>query len=338
MMPIRVALISDELTRSSLTFENEIDIFNITPWNYKIILNEKQPDMLFVESTWLGLDDTWKFKIASYTNRPWRSNSNLKQVVNYAKQLKIPTVFWNKEDGVHFHRFIKSAKLFDHIFTVDSNCIEKYKKIVSHKTTVNTLMFSIQPKIHNFSGFNFQYNRVNFVGSYSRHIHSKRKLWQDMMFESILKSDLGLTIIDRNSDRKSTKYRYPSLNNFKVLPGIPYTDTAKIYKDYALSLNVNTIEDSPTMFSRRLIEILACGGIGVTNPSLSVDAMFKDYCHIVSSKDEMDQLFYRVSKFGLSDNDKEMARAGAEYILKEHTWSHRFKEVSLVLGLKNNNF
>ncbi|MFT7824812.1 MAG: glycosyltransferase, partial [Sulfurimonas sp.] len=259
-------------------------------------------------------------------------NKRLQKVVAYAKKLGIPTVFWNKEDGVHFDRFIDSAKLFDHIFTVDENCIPKYRDVVGDKATVNSLLFAVQPKFHHFSGFNFKYNRANFVGSYSHHIHDKRRVWQDMMFTSASKTGLGLTAFDRNSDRKSENYRYPDMENMNVLPAVPYEETAQIYKDYTLSLNVNTIEDSPTMFSRRLVEILACGGVAVTNPTLAVDKLFKEYCHVVSTQEEMDALFYRVHQYGLSEEDKKMARAGAEYVAKYHTWAHRLEEIRKVVG------
>ena len=328
---MKIALIADNLTTVSL--EQEVNIKNITPLNYKFILKFFKPDFLFVESAWQGYKNRWKFKIASYPDYPNRNNNKLRKVVKYAKKLGIPTVFWNKEDDVHFERFIDSAKLFDHIFTVDENCISKYKAIVDKDITVNTLMFAVQSKFHNFTGFNFKYNRANFVGSYSQHIHQKRKKWQNMMFSSASATKLGLTIFDRNSDRKSKIYRYPEFDDMEILPAVSYGKTAQIYKDYAISLNVNTIEDSPTMFSRRLIEILACGGVAVTNSTVSVDKMFKEYCHVVNTKEEMDELFSRVAKDGLSAKDKEMAKVGSEYVAKYHTWTHRIEEIKRIIGI-----
>ena len=328
---MKIALIADELTSSSL--DKESIIKHVTPLNYKLVLNFFKPDFLFVESVWQGHKNRWKYKVASYPDYPKRNNNKLQKVVNYAKQLGIPTVFWNKEDGIHFNRFIDSAKLFDHIFTVDENCIKKYKEVVPNETTVNTLMFGVQEKFHNFTGFNFKHNRANFVGSYSHHVHDKRRVWQDIIFNSVTSNGLGLDVYDRNSNRKSKNYRYPEFDDLKVFPSVTYEKTAQIYKDYAISLNVNTIENSPTMFSRRLLEILACGGIAVTNPSTSVDNLFKDYCHVVSSKEEMDEFFYRIKKFGVSEKDKEMARAGAEYVAKYHTWTHRLEEIRNVISI-----
>ena len=87
------------------------------------------------------------------------------------------------------------------------------------------------------------------------------------------------------------------------------------------------------MFSRRLVEILACGGVAVTNVTPAVEAMFRDYCHAVSGKEEMEELFDRVRKFGLNEKDKEMARAGAAYVAKYHTWTHRLEEISKIVGV-----
>ena len=328
---MKIALISDELTKDALSYEAHIK--HITPFNYKLVFKFFKPDMLFVESAWKGHKNSWRYKIASYPDVPKRTNHRLAKVVKYAKDLGIPTVFWNKEDGVHFDRFIDSAKLFDHIFTVDTNSIPRYKQIVPSSTTVNTLMFAIQPKIHHFTGFNFRYNSANFVGSYSHHIHSQRRKWQNMMFESITLHGMDLVVYDRNSDRKSPNYRYPDIDNIIVKQAIRYHKTAQIYKDYTISLNVNTIEDSPSMFSRRLIEILACGGIAITNPTKAVNKYFNDFCHIIHSQEEMNELAYRIHKFGPNDDDKDRAYSGAMNIAKYHIWSHRLKEISDIVGL-----
>lgn len=332
---MKIALIADELTSHALHEEAEVQY--ITPINYKFILRFWKPDFLLVESAWQGYKNRWKFKIASYPDYPKRHNKKLQKVVSYAKERGIPAVFWNKEDGIHFDRFIDSAKLFDHIFTVDENCIPKYREFVDDTVTVNTLMFAVQSSIHNFTGFNFKYNQANFVGSYSRHIHDHRRIWQDMVFNALNKINFKITIFDRNSERKSLNYRYPKLNNMRIKSSVKYQETAQIYKDYLISLNVNTIENSETMFSRRLVEIIACGGIAITNPSPSVERYFKDYCYQVTNEEEIITLLSRLEN-GLTDEDLHRAEAGAEYIAKGHTWTHRLQEIIDVIGLKKDDW
>lgn len=327
---MKIAFISDELTYQCL--KAETDSYYVTPYNYYFIFRFIKPDFLFVESAWHDRRNAWKYKIASYPEYPKRNNDTLRKIVKSAKQFNIPTVFWNKEDGVHFDRFIDSAKLFDHIFTVDENCIPRYREHVDSHVTVNSLMFAVQPRFHYFSGFDFKYRRANFVGSYSTHIHERRRMWQDMMFGAASETGLGLSMYDRNSSRKSSNYRVPIQPNMDIKAAVRYDKTAQIYKDYLVSLNVNTIEDSQTMFSRRLLEIIACGGIAVTNPSPAVEKYFKNFCHVVSNKEEMIELFERL-KNGPSEDDLLRARSGSEYIANEHTWRHRVQEICEVIGI-----
>lgn len=330
-MNFRISLISDELTQYCLALESQVH--HLTPLNYELQLRFKKPDLLLVESAWHGIRNTWKYEIAAYPAESKRTRQRFHRLVSCARNLGIPTVFWNKEDSVHFDRFIDSAKLFDHVFTVDSNCIPRYKAVMGEQASVHTMMFPVQPAIHSFTGFNFKYRRSNFVGSYSHHVHDRRRQWQDMAFGASTNSGLGLTVFDRNSDRKSGQYRYPSIAGLTVQSAVSHAKTAQLYKDYLVSLNVNTVDDSPTMYSRRLVEILACGGIAVTSPAPSVDALFSDYCHVVSNIEEAKVLFDRLQRDGASSKDLERASAGSEYVLREHTWANRIAQITKVVGL-----
>ncbi|MFK3967359.1 glycosyltransferase [Ensifer adhaerens] len=324
-----IALVADSLTTSCLA--KECRTLTLTPLNYRWILRFQKPDLLFVESAWEGHRSRWKYKVATYPGGR-NNNRKLEAVVSYARDLGIPTVFWNKEDGVHFDRFIDSARLFDHIFTVDANCVEKYKNLVGKNVTVNTLMFPVQTETHFFRGFEFKSNSANFVGSYSRKIHESRRVWQDLMFSACASSGIKTVVYDRNSERISSNYRYPDFAGMDVRASIPHADTAQVYRDHLISLNVNTIDNSPSMYSRRLVEILACGGIAVTNPSPAVDRYFVDYCNVVKSSQEAEDLFARL-KYGPSAQDLQRAEAGARYVQSEHTWSQRLDDVRRVIGL-----
>lgn len=329
--PLRVAAVADPLTRACLQIECEL--VHVTPNNYKEVLAGFRPDFLFFESVWHGHEDAWRFKVASYPWYRFRSNKAVEKLARYARKLGVPTVFWCKEDGVHFQRFINSARHFDHVLTVDVNCMSRYKAVMGAGASVGVLQFPVQPRFHSFTGFDFNHRSAAFLGSYSHHIHSDRRIWQDMAFKSALDAGLGLTIFDRNSDRKSGIYRYPQLPGAVVMPSLTHEQTGQAYKDYVLSLNVNTVTDSPSMYSRRLVEILACGGIAVTSPAQSVDILFKDYVHVLSTTEEAMNLFARIAKEGPNVQDLERARAGAEYVLREHTWARRLAEIVDLVGV-----
>lgn len=318
---LKVALIADELTRSCLAHECQVG--DVTPSNYRLLFKLWRPDLLFVESAWNGAGDAWKFKIASYPDYPRRSNAALRNVVACARELGIPCVFWNKEDGVHFERFISSASLFDTIFTVDVNCVERYRSRIDREVLVQPLMFAVQPAIHNFSGVGTRQIRSCFVGSYSRHLHDLRRVRQDMLMSAAC-SVTGLTVFNRNSKRKSANYDYPQYPDMEVRRSVPHRQTADIYKNFLVSLNFNTVDDSRTMFSRRLIEIMACGGLAVTTPALSVQELFKDFCYVVDSPAEALELLSRL-KSGYRARDLEMMTEAAAFVLKNHTYAHRLE-------------
>lgn len=321
---LRVALLADELTRSCL--ERECTVLNLTPGNARRSLETGAPDLLFVESAWAGWRDTWKYKVASYADHPERSNAELAAIVALARSRGIPTVFWNKEDGVHFERFISSARLFDLVFTVDANCLPRYRAELGSETPVGTLPFAVQPAIHSFDGIDPRRQGACFVGSYSQHIHPGRRARQDELLKAAA-GTLGLTVYDRNSDRRGSHYRYPAFAGLRTRDKVSHEQTAAVYKAHQVSLNVNTVEDSATMFSRRLIEILACGGLVVTTPARSVDALFKEFCHVVHSYEEGLSLFERLARDGYSPRDRDMMSAGAEHVLREHTYIRRLDTV-----------
>jgi spore maturation protein CgeB len=326
----RIALIADELTASCLAIETSV--VNLTPSNYRWVLGFWRPDFLLVESAWAGVRNRWKNKIAAYPDKPEAGNEILSRVVDFARATGIPAVFWNKEDGVHFERFIDSASLFDHVFTVDENCIPKYKRILHSSAKVGTLTFPVQHRMHNFTGFGFKRFEANFVGSYSRDIHDRRRSWQHLMFDACHTAEVPITVYDRNSKKGLSSYQFPPDLRIDLKGSVPHSETSKIYKDFLISLNVNTVDDSPSMYSRRLVEILACGGIAITNPAPSVERFFADYCYIVYSSSEMIELLKRL-RHGASSQDLERAAAGADYVRREFTWEKRLAEITRSLNI-----
>jgi len=122
------------------------------------------------------------------------------------------------------------------------------------------------------------------------------------------------------------------MNHIKLLSPVSHHATAEVYKNYLISLNVNSVTGSPSMYSRRLLEIMACGGIVVTNPSQAIEKHFKNYCHIVQTSAEAYDLFSRL-KTGPAKEDLERAAAGAEYVRAFHTWQHRLKEICKIINI-----
>lgn len=319
---LKVALIADEPTRICLS--HECRVMNLTPWNSLYIFDHWKPDLLLVESAWEGYRGSWRYGIASYPDHPERNNALLGCVVGRARDESIPTIFWNREDGVHFDRFVASARLFEYIFTVDENMIPHYRAALKDAATLGVLMFAAQPAIH-FPAPAEPVRRLAFVGSYSRHIHAQRRRWQDMAFQTA--NDIGLTVYNRNSNRRSEQYCFPNEPWIRVRKAITHRRTASVYRSYVASLNVNTVDNSQTAFSRRLVEIMASGGLAVTNTTPAVTRHFRNFCETIDSEEEARGLFDRLARDGWSHSDRERMRAGVDHVLQHHTWRHRLGQI-----------
>jgi Glycosyl transferases group 1 len=319
---LKIALIADEPTRTCLS--HECRVMNLTYWNSLYVFDHWKPDLLLVESAWEGFWGSWRYGIASYPDHPERSNAVLDCLVGRARDGNVPTVFWNREDGVHFDRFLASASLFEHIFTVDENTIPLYRAALKDTVTLDVLMFGVQPAIHCPARIEPD-RRLAFVGSYSRHLHAHRRQWQDMAFEAA--NDIGLTVYNRNSNRRSAQYRFPQRPWINVKKAIAHTRTADVYRRHIACLNVNTVDNSRTAFSRRLVEIIASGGLAVTNTTPAVIRHFRDFCEMVDDEEQARALFNRLSRDGWSPTDRERIRAGSDHVLRYHTWKHRLGQI-----------
>ena len=175
---------------------------------------------------------------------------SFRTMIDHCKARGIPTLFWNKEDPVHFNRFQRTATLFDHVFTTDAGCINAYLSTPETcNKTVSSLPFFAQPRIHNpLPSARPWVHDVCYAGSYygDRYADRSRRL-EDLLEPAI---SMGLTIYDRQHFAKDSPYRFPDRLSPFVQGGLDYTDMVQAYKAHAVQVNVNSIEDSPTNCGR----------------------------------------------------------------------------------------
>ncbi|MGF6788701.1 CgeB family protein [Paraburkholderia sp. 35.1] len=330
---LKIALVTDYFTADCLSAECRVRV--MTPSNYRDVITNWKPDLVLAESAFHGVDGSWRYELAKQpkTLRLTKPTA-IFRLVDFARKAGVPTVFWNKDDGPFFEAFIDVAKAFDYVFTTDEECLARYRQQVPAHVPVNTLIMPFQPAFHSFTGFNFTRNEVCFTGSYYRRILNERRRFLDMVFEICEHNEMPLNVFDRNHDRLSRhfEFRFPKTSQMRLHGKVPHRETANVYKSHAVSINVNSVTSSETMFSRRLLEILACGGIAVTNPSRAVDRHFRDFCHVVNTYEETCDLFARL-RHGPSRADLDRAEAGAKYVRENHTWAHRLEEICAVVNL-----
>jgi len=284
---------------------------------------EKGVNLLLVESFWRGSGGSWKSVAYDYN---YKERELLRKIVRWCRAAGIPTVFWNKEDPVHFDEFIGLAVEFDHIFTTDESCVEKYKALGKN---AEVLMFAAQPSIHNpVELYPERKERACFAGSWIP-LYPERTADFERIADAI--SDYGLDIFDRNLNRGDPRYTYPEKFKDMIKGTLKGEEILQAYKGYRFGLNMNSVKNSETMLARRVFELMACNTPVLSNDSLALRTLFGDMA--ICSDDP------RVVRKGLDTLRSDAAayrrfrqRAMREVML-HHTLADRVDQIAAALGL-----
>lgn len=321
---LRVAAVVDEFTRASL--DPEVTLRSLDARTWRLELPVFRPDLLFVESTWRGKRDSWRRKVARYDNK---QDDSLADLVAWCRKKNIPTVFWNKEDPVHFDRFIDAARLFDHVFTSDAGSVLAYERAGCRPGTVHPLMFAVQPAIYHPDDAIERDDRIVFAGSYGEPHFPERRAALELLLDAA--AGLDLRIFDRNAGLPRSDKSFPNRFTPHLRGALDYPALAAEYRRAAVCLNVNSVTDSPTMFSRRVFEMLACGACVVSTPSAGIDAVFGD---LVATVDTVGTARAAIRRL-IDDDDHRAATSarGIREVMLHHTYEHRLREVTAALGL-----
>jgi len=314
---VKVACVMDEFTFHS--YEPECELLQLSPDHAIAELEAFDPDLLFIESAWRGKDELWNRKIGTLS-------SELKAVLQWCKERTVPTVFWNKEDPVHFETFLTTAQQFDYVFTTDIDCIARYKEALGHDR-VFLLPFACQPKTHNPIELYPRKDAFCFAGAYYvRYPERTRDLGN---YVAEFPQFKPLEIFDRNFGKDDVNYQFPSEYQPYIVGTLPFNEIDKAYKGYRYSINLNSIKQSQSMFARRVYELLGSNTITVSNFSRGVRLLFGD---LVITSDSGKEIIERLQRLGNEDEQK-LRLAGLRKVMLEHTYEHRLAYVlSKALG------
>jgi spore maturation protein CgeB len=325
---LEVYSILDEF--SDWAFSYDLNLIRITPENWKTQIETGSGELLLVESAWMGNNSNWQFAL---TNPKNDRHSDLLNAISLCKLKGIPTIFWNKEDPPNFDKFIDIATKFDYVFTTDINCIPLYQKRCGHNR-IYPLPFFAQPKIHNPVG-KTETNDLNiaFAGTWYAKKHMERCELAPVLFDTAI--ERGLVIFNRMSDwTRDDTYDFPSKYRSSVVSKISYKEMLSAHKMFKIFLNINSVIDSPTMFSRRIFEVLASSTPVISTESIGLREMFKDIVPIVTNKTEANKALD-----DLLDNPflrKKTGHQGYRLVMQNHTCLKRIEYICSKSGVKYN--
>lgn len=311
---LRVACIHDEFTFSS--YAPECKLLQLTPERFRKELEGFDPELLFVESAWRGKDELWGKKI-SHRGR------ELVEAVEWCRARGVPTVFWNKEDPVHFTTFLNTAKLFDFVFTTDVDCIPRYRQALGHDR-VFLLPFACQPKLQNPIEKYERKDALAFAGAYYARYPERQ---QDLAsFAHSFTEAPRLEIFDRNHGKDDPNYAFPEEYRQFIVGTLPFDGIDRAYKGYRYALNLNSIKESQTMFARRVFELLASNTTTISNFSRGVRLLFGD---LVITTDSGPRALESLRQLAIDDGRARRLRLAAlRKVLCEHTYGQRLRFVA----------
>jgi spore maturation protein CgeB len=321
-------MIADEFTYQS--FAPEFEVHRLTPGNWRETFERVQPALFFCESAWSGgtpPERPWAGQIYATMAWPEERRRHLLEILAHCRRRGIPTVFWNKEDPIHFpdrrNDFVRTAGLFDLVLTTAEECIALYQRDAGSEH-VDVLPFAVQPRIfHPRSGGDAADSAV-FAGTWYER-YPQRTAALSRILDLVTSSGRGLVIYDRQFNSPEG-YRFPARYDVYRRPAISYEETARAYRDHLFGITLNTITDSHTMFARRVFEMAACGQVILSNTAVGVEAFFGD--SVIYADREPERY--------LALNGAEMLRMRREALAAalNNTYAHRAVTVLEHLGMR----
>lgn len=309
---LRMACVMDDFTYGS--YAPECELLQLTPQNWHNELENFQPEVLFIESAWRGKDELWGSKVG-------HCSQELQGIVAWCRQRHIPTLFWNKEDPVHFETFLTTAQLFDFVFTTDMDCIHRYKAALGHEH-VYFLPFACQPAVHNPIEKYVRKDAFCFAGAYYVRYPERTRDLESFVKE--LPAHRPLEIYDRNYGKDDPNYQFPAEYQPHIVGTLPFTEIDKAYKGYRYAINLNSIKQSQTMFARRVYELLGSNTLTISNYSRGVRLMFGD---LVVTSDSGSEIRRRLEQLESESMGDRLRLAGLRKVMSEHTYADRLNYI-----------
>lgn len=321
---LKIACVMDEFTYTS--YAPTAHLKQLTPEAWKEQLEEFMPELLFIESAWRGKDELWGSKVG-------HNAVELQGIIEWCKLKEIPTVFWNKEDPVHFQTFINTAKNFDYVFTTDVDCIGKYKGMLGHER-VFFLPFACQPIIHNPLEKYQRKDVISFAGAYYSKYPERAKDLADFVTHLSYKKDVE--IFDRNFGKNDPSYQFPANYQPFIVGTLPHKKIDIAYKGYKYAINLNSIKQSQSMFARRVFELMACNTTVLSNFSKGLRLMFGE---LITATDSGKTIVDKIDSFEKDKNLRDKIKlANLRKVLSEHTYQHRLEYIrEKVFNIKSSN-
>jgi len=176
-------------------------------------------------------------------------------------------------------------------------------------------MFATQPRLFNPIEDYDRSDEVIFAGSWYKQ-HPSRCEEMESVFDVILESPHTLKIYDRHSENDDPNHTFPEKYHQYIHPRLTHDNLSAAYKGSKYALNFNTVTESPTMFARRVFELMSSNTLVVSNYSVGLTKMFGE------------SIVFADGTVPLNLSEANTKREKCLYdVLFHHTYQHRFEQI-----------
>jgi spore maturation protein CgeB len=230
----------------------------------------------------------------------------------------IPSVYWNKEDPVHFDRFLPVALACDVILTSDSDCIDRYRA-AGFGGIVAAMAFPAQPKLHRQYLDKEPEKTVFFAGTYRPHHPDRVRSYHNIIVPAL---DYGLHIFSRRG-------QWPEECAPHIVGSYDYLDLIRKYSAYGIGLNISSVQNSPTMFPRRVVEMPLANVFVISDQSRALSKLFP----AIPQSESAEQTKALLAHFLHNEAERTaILEQLKESILRNHTYTCELARIRDMLG------
>lgn len=262
----------------------------------------------------------------------------IKQARRFADDVKIPLCFWTIEDPNSCLYFLPQAKLADYVFTSDACLIPWYREQMGHER-VYWLPLAASTKYHHPLPLADDATDFVFSGNwYVRNGNTARAWGDETVILPLARAGYSMTIYSYDEPP------YKELKPFWKGDGGGCRNTAEQYRHGKVVLGNNNQRsgfdgiEKTVMTSMRTFEALACKKIFLSPLSDAMNVLGfevgKHYCWTTSTQEtlewakswkarDLDEYGIYGSLLGFF-----MSKNGHEYILANHTYTHRLQRIT----------
>jgi len=137
---IKIGLISGE--RLLQGFRYEAEVYLLTEENWKHVLKYIKLDFVLIESCLKSVTGHWVCSQIGGVEK----NIKLEDVINYAANVNIPTVYWFTQDHLYHDKYNDLVRMFDYVFCADTREVDLLQQ---ENIKAEVLLPAVQPALYN---------------------------------------------------------------------------------------------------------------------------------------------------------------------------------------------